>query len=302
MRFADGKTVSVDLGPDADALTDAPVKGKKPFETARARAEALMVLNVPYGVAPDASQAAPQAAVILARDEFKIEPEKPDTTPGWMQSVSDWFAKQWREFWKWVGDWLQKMFPPVSAAPGTLAGLAQFMQFLLYFVVAVGTLVGLYYLALYLSGKKNKNKPKGRGGATGLDLDLDEFPDPLGYAREVAERGDYREAVRLVYIASLRRLAGSGLVVLQENRTNWEYQRGLRSRSQPAYDLLLPGTRLFDRIWYGRQNATQTEYEQTVALHDSLPESVSAPVKTNPEPLVGVGSASGETGKGGNTT
>ena len=41
-------------------------------------------------------------------------------------------------------------------------------------------------------------------------------------------------ALRLAYIASLRRLEAAGLLVLEKDKTNWEYQRGLRSRSPAA--------------------------------------------------------------------
>ena len=290
VALPDGKTVAVDLSQDADVLTNPPAKDKtkktntkadaqtdknadKPFnEPAAARAGVLAALVVWDKKFPDAAEAEKQAAEILARPEFQIEPEKPETQPTWIQSIGEWFKRQFRAFGRWIAYWWNRLFPHRNVAPGGLVGLAEFVRFLLYFAVGVGTLVGLYFLAMYLSGKRTGNKKTRGTGATGLDLDLNEFPDPLGYAREVAARGDYREAVRLVYIASLRRLAGSGLVVLQENRTNWEYQRALRSRSQNAYDILLPGTRLFDRIWYGRQSATQAEYEQTVALHDSLPD------------------------------
>ena len=112
-------------------------------------------------------------------------------------------------------------------------------------------IVGLYYGFTYVKFGRGPKKTK-KSGALGTGLDLDDLgiADPLAHARALAEQSDFREAVRYVYIASLRKLAGSGLVTLQENRTNWEYQRSLRSRSATVYDTLLPGTRLFDRIWY----------------------------------------------------
>ena len=236
VTLPNGKTVSVDLKQDADVLlktkptpkTDKPKNNKAKDakaaskttgafnEVAEARADALAALVVWDGEAPDASQAQTQAAAILAQPEFQIAPEKESTTPGWMRRIGEWFGRQFRAFGRWISYWWRRLFPaPKAVSPGGFAGFAEFVRFLLYFVVAVGTLIGVYFLAVYVSGKKRGTVKKGRGGTTGLDLDLDEFPDPLGYAREVAARGDYREAVRLVYIASLRRLAGSGLVVLQ---------------------------------------------------------------------------------------
>lgn len=285
-----GKTIAVDLSPDADALTVNPTKGGKLFETAARRSATLHSLVIPEGVtATDPAKAPAQAAAILARAEFRSLPQK-NTASDRRNSFDEWLARQKRAF----ASWWDSLFPAPKINPGGMVAFAYFVRFLLYFVAAVGVIIGLYYLAMYLTGKPwgGKKRTKTKGGGTGLDLDDDAFPDPLGHARDLAARGDYREAVRLVYIASLRRLAGSGLLTLQENRTNWEYQRTLRSRSQSAYDTLLPGTRLFDRIWYGRENATKTEYEQTVALHDGLP----APVittKATEKPLAGAGADKG---------
>jgi hypothetical protein len=60
----------------------------------------------------------------------------------------------------------------------------------------------------------------------------------------------------------------------------------LRGTSRPVYDTLLPATRLFDRVWYGEENATEAEYQRVVAVHDALPASsaevASAPTATAP--------------------
>jgi len=50
----------------------------------------------------------------------------------------------------------------------------------------------------------------------------------------------------------------------------------LRSRSRTLSATLLPGTRLFDRVWYGRREATAEEFESLIRLHDALPTSAAA--------------------------
>ena len=67
-------------------------------------------------------------------------------------------------------------------------------------------------------------------------------------------------------------LQRAGLLVLADDRTNWEYQRALRGRADAAYQSLLPVTRDFDRIWYGHRRATRAEYDRAVAAHDALPD------------------------------
>ncbi len=279
---ANGKKVTVDLSLDADTLAERPAPTlKKPSEpkttqTPAQNRAALLTSVVTTATAPEKNgDAKAQAAAILARREFRVQPEDAsEKTPAWMQTLRNWFQKQLRAFNRWLRELWERWFPRRSGVnPGAFAGVAYFVRFLLFFAALVAVIVGLYYVFTYVKfGKLGKKEKKGGGLGTGLDLDDLGIADPLAHARALADRSDFREAVRYVYIASLRKLAGSGLVTLQENRTNWEYQRSLRSRSATVYDTLLPGTRLFDRIWYGRQNASRSEYESVVSLYDALPD------------------------------
>ena len=92
--------------------------------------------------------------------------------------------------------------------------------------------------------------------------------DALGnYDAGVAEsEGNLREAVRLVYIATLRTLRERGWIALEANRTNWEYQRLLSRRSSDLATLLRPATATFDRVWYGGREATS---EDLLAVRES---------------------------------
>ena len=184
-----------------------------------------------------------------------------------------WLEKQWKRLMEAIARFFNRLFgrgPNLGKVDGSwVAVLYNLFKWILYFVAGVLALLALF---LYVRDKRLPHLRRRRAGSgTGLDIDENEVPDPLGAAHASASAGDYRGAIRLVYIASLRRLQGAGLIVLERDKTNWEYQRALRSRSKPAYDALLPATRLFDRIWYGHENATEAEYRQAVAAHDALP-------------------------------
>jgi hypothetical protein len=217
----------------------------------------------PTAPLPPRGDAGALARQILAAREFKdaAAPVPPRT---WWDDLMESIQKKIADFLNWLFG--GKRSPSGKAVPG----LAPFIVYTLYFLAAVGALIGLYYLARSLVEYRRTVRRR-TGALAGLDLDELALPDPLASSRELAERGDYRGALRLAYIASLRRLAQAGLLVLQENRTNWEYQRSLRRRSTLAYDVLLPATRLFDAVWYGGRQATPAEYEIVVAAHDALP-------------------------------
>ena len=81
----------------------------------------------------------------------------------------------------------------------------------------------------------------------------------LQLAREFAGRGEFRPAIRAVYLAELAHLARRDLVRLGEAKSNRDYFRELerRARTLPAArDAFLATAEAFDRVWYGSHTAT----------------------------------------------
>ncbi len=226
-----------------------------------------------------------QAKTVLSASEFS-ELRKPPkgirtAVPNWWTRFTRWFKETAENFSDWLKNLLRNRQRPAAPDSAGVQAFVRFLQFLLWFIVAVAALVGLYLLARaaaargWLDVLRNRRR---RGGISDADLDLsgDGIADPLVAARELAARGAYRDAVRMAYIASLRRLQENGLLVLEPNKTNWEYQRDLSKRSRSASDILIPATRLFDRVWYGRRMGTAAEFSEAVRVHDALAE-IAAP-------------------------
>lgn len=222
-----------------------------------------------------APEAGAQAARILADKEFRRY-----DAPRYKKT---WWDRVWESIGRGIEKFLRWLFGSSSFSPSRFDGLGDILLYTLYFIVGVAALVGLYFLGRMLYERYGGRTPRRRGESiTGLDL-ADEIADPLSEAHSLAASGDLRGAVRFAYIAALRRLRDTGFLVLEKNRTNWEYQRSLRSRSREAYDTLLPATRLFDFVWYGRRSASPEEFESVIRIYEALP---SAPA---PSPRSGGG-------------
>lgn len=266
VTYPDGQRVAVDNRQLAALLDKASVgsaadrKKTRAEIVARLRAldRALSPTALPAQTAVDPRE---QARRLLATEEFRRGFQ--ETPP------KSWWERQWERILKAISDFFGRLRGPQMGSGG--AALGQFLIFLLYFVAVVAGVIALYALGTALRERRRRLRRTGGMGLSDLDDDL---PDPLGAAREHAAAGDFRGALRLAYIASLRRLSGAGLLTLEPDKTNWEYQRALRGRSGDAYQTLLPVTRDFDRVWYGRNPATREEYERAVAAHGALPEAM----------------------------
>ena len=81
----------------------------------------------------------------------------------------------------------------------------------------------------------------------------------LQHARALAGQGELRRAVRALYLACLSDLARRELLILARAKSNRDYERELRRRGSTVPhvpSLFAENVRQFERVWYGRHEAT----------------------------------------------
>lgn len=88
-------------------------------------------------------------------------------------------------------------------------------------------------------------------------------------AEEQAARGEWREAVHCLYWATIALLEGRKFWKSNRSRTPREYVRLLEVGSTRR-KLLQQQTQVFERIWYGQNQAARQDYEEARELHDGL--------------------------------
>jgi hypothetical protein len=82
----------------------------------------------------------------------------------------------------------------------------------------------------------------------------------LALAREQAARGEWRLALRALYLATLARLAAEGLVSLAKFKTNLDYEREVRRRALSRTEVVsrfAARRREFEDVWYGKAIAAE---------------------------------------------
>lgn len=100
------------------------------------------------------------------------------------------------------------------------------------------------------------------GGVTAADL--------RHWAAEARAKGDSRLAVRYLYQACLVNLHTAKVISLRPHATNWEYLRQARALPSEGYSSFSQLTRLFERIWYGDEPATDEDFARGDALLTTL--------------------------------
>lgn len=132
-------------------------------------------------------------------------------------------------------------------------------------------LIGIY---MVIRGWLIKPVNRRLKGENGFGLSLEEIEDQFqdisleGYIRAAEQRGDYRLAVRLYYLAVLKVLTEGTYIRWSREKTNGAYCAELGSLGfRGSFEAL---TEAFERVWYGEGGLDRMQYERIAAEMEAL--------------------------------
>jgi hypothetical protein len=175
---------------------------------------------------------------ILSRPEFQYEPVEPT-----------WWERTRERIWLWFLERLNQIAPSAQVND----------WFLLLALALSGLIIGL--VLFYVLRRLRADF------ATEARFDLIDDPHlenitadlALQRAQNFSGTGDYRQAVRYLYLSTLLLLEERDLLRYDRALTNREYLSRLTHRPDLA-TLLLEVVDIFDRVWYGYQPLSEGEY------------------------------------------
>jgi hypothetical protein len=226
-----GETVPVD---HAGLVTGLRGRGaERTAAVARLRALAGELETWPSGApAPDAFE---KLEEILARLEFPPVPPLDLRLP----------------------DWVSDLLAPLAALgrPLLIVGMALLAAIVAYF------LTGLWGSFVAQSEAKEE-----KDGTTPLTAN-----QARAQSWQMASAGDYRTAVRLLYLSTLLLLEERRLLRYDRTLTNREYLRQVRDRARLA-QALRPVVDTFDEVWYGQIEPDAALYQEYARQVDEVHE------------------------------
>jgi hypothetical protein len=219
---------------------------------------------------------------VLERRDFRwqLQPGKKkqgEEEPGAIMRFFNWLGRGLRSIAHGIGsfiDWLRELFsgendrpgePIVEKSAGGGIGLV-LLQIMLCTLIAI--LAGLLAWVIVAAVR---GRPRRHIVATAAPDTTKASPDLadenahaaqlpsdgwLRLAREQAALGDWRLALRALYLAHLARLDSEGLITLRRHKTNLDYERELRRRALRRENLaawFASRRREFEASWYGRE-------------------------------------------------
>ena len=183
---------------------------------------------------------------ILARPEFQ-----------WAQASSP-FQKWWNQFLQKLLDWLGSHFGGLKLGSGGIP---------LWPLIAL-LVVGILIFA-------GRSLLKGWASEAGLkedDLEAAENLTSEGASQRAATfsgEGNYRTAIRYLYLSALLILDERGLLRYDRSKTNREYLRGV-ANTPGLVGPLQQVVDVFDRVWYVFESIDQERYQAYLDQVDEL--------------------------------
>lgn len=187
---------------------------------------------------------------ILSRREFGVSQQ------GLLERVTGWIIEKISNAVKWmlgsgqIGNGLSQVLSVILAS----AIIVLFIALIAFVLARIGA-----------AGIASRT-------AAGMN-DLYEGPKTpkaaLSEAARLASEGDYRSALRLVYLAILLKLDDRELIRFDRTGTNWEYLAKLRPYSE-LQEILRPVTIAFDEKWYGHAPASDEDYREFLDIYHNV--------------------------------
>lgn len=217
---------------------------------------------------------------VLAQRDFRwrLRPERPKLTEESAGPVARFFRagfqivrevlRTLQRVWTRVTNWLDGLFPRpvVDGKTSSGRGGAAWAWVRLGLYVGLALVLGLIvWVAVRIWRQARRERPRrlvaAPAGVVVPDLRDEQVQAAQlpadgwqALAREKMAAGEWRLALRALYLATLAGLAGEGLVTLAKFKTNLDYERELRRRALAREALIAQFSirrRLFEAVWYG---------------------------------------------------
>lgn len=170
----------------------------------------------------------------------------------WFQYVSNMLSDLY--------NWFLSLFNLTNSESSFLINLL-----LILAILAVTFLVYKLTNSQYFSFFNKKNLSSSARISKEEDLDSINFDEEIEAARK---SNDYRTAIRLLYLKSLKFLSDKNLIQIKIYKTNFDYINDLNGSSiQSEFKRLSIS---FNQIWYGQFEADKEEFQKNETLFESI--------------------------------
>jgi Domain of unknown function (DUF4129) len=191
---------------------------------------------------------------ILSRPEFQPKQESR-------------IARFFKEVWKTITDFIGELWSALRRLISGLFGSGSGGSWLVRIIVIAGLAVAFMFIIRALASRGPRKKRFKKRTVLGEEIESGATPrDLVSSAMEAAARGEYRRAMRGLYIALLFDMAERRLIELDDSATNREYLARV-SRFNTLAPSMRYLTERFDYFWYGMFSSTEADFSSYLSRY-----------------------------------
>ena len=149
------------------------------------------------------------------------------------------------------------------------SSIAKFIGIILLLVILI---VVVYF---FMQGTKSNKDSKVQLAFDNMPDVLEDLPEETDlerFLRMSLDSGDYKTAIRILYIMIIQRMHERNWIVWKKDKTNRDYLNEVRSRK--SYGQFREITLFYEIVWYGDNEISSTEFHTLKSLFDRYKGSV----------------------------
>jgi len=191
-----------------------------------------------------------------------------------IKKIGSWITK----FIEWLEDMLPKPDKKTETSKGNwITPVRMVLMILLIFLVVV---LAYIFVRIWQRRRTRPVEMVSAVAATAPDLTDENLKADvlstnrwLTMAGELAEKGEYRLAMRALYLATLAHLADHDMITIEMYKSNREYERELKRRAHEHQELISifsASLNFFERVWYGMYRIARPDFDDFTTSHQRM--------------------------------
>lgn len=157
-----------------------------------------------------------------------------------------------------LGDFISRL-----GSPSAPVGFAAFLKWAVLGIAIGAVVLGALWLIVRFRWVQRKHSPPMADAMHDAEYIAADSSQWLSRAETSAQQGEWKQALRCLYLGSLMRLDELGYIRYERGATNWQYITRLeRNGSGPLASTMRSSTDRFDRAWYGGATVGEDDYHE----------------------------------------
>lgn len=184
---------------------------------------------------------------ILSSDEFKpVEPN----IPWWIRLI-------------------EKFFDLIPSGIRNHRWIGTLVEWVLIALTALAVILFLFYVAKRFRKLPSFDHEIAINSSYRMDPQ-----DMRKQAYEYYDTGDYRQAIRYLYLSLLLYMNKANFIVYESGKTDGEYIREIKENTIEIYESFASLAKFFQRKWYGAEESTKGDFKKCEEVFATLAGSV----------------------------